>query len=230
MSEPDVVLAAQDIWREFVVGPERLVVLRGIDLNVSRGELVAILGPSGTGKSTLLHILGGLDRPNRGRVLLDSLDIFSYAENQRHTIRNRKIGFVFQFHHLLAEFTVLENVAMPLFIGGVERRQALERARAALSTVDFTTRLGHRPAELSGGERARAAVARALVNSPALILADEPTGNLDAYSAAALTDLFVRLSNEQKLTILVVTHNQAVADRAGRRLRLHDGRLYEERV
>jgi lipoprotein-releasing system ATP-binding protein len=225
-----VVLEAKDIWRVFEIGPERLEVLRGLDLTVRRGELLAIVGPSGTGKSTLLHILGGLDRPTRGRVVLDSLDVFGYSENRRHEIRNRKVGFVFQFHHLLSEFTVLENVAMPLLVGGTERKQALERARQALETVEFTTRMLHRPSELSGGERARAAMARALVNEPVVVLADEPTGNLDVRSAAAVTELFVRLGGERKMTIVVVTHNQSVADRATRRMVLREGRLSEEDV
>jgi lipoprotein-releasing system ATP-binding protein len=228
MSDIPVVLEAQDIWRVFDTGAERLEVLCGAGLSVRRGELCAIVGPSGTGKSTLLHIIGCLDRPTRGRVLLDSLDVFSYPESKLHELRNRKVGFVFQFHHLLTEFTVLENVAMPLLVGGVERRHALDRAGAVLADIGFVSRLRHRPAELSGGEKARAAVARALVNEPAVILADEPTGNLDVASAAVLTDLFVRVCSERKMTAVIVTHNQAVADRATRRLRLHDGKLDEE--
>ncbi|MCX6842497.1 MAG: ABC transporter ATP-binding protein [candidate division WOR-3 bacterium] len=223
------VLQAQDVWRVFETGPERLEILRGVDLEVQRGELLAILGPSGTGKSTLLHVLGALDRPTRGRVFLDSLDVFSYSESQLHELRNRKVGFVFQFHHLLSEFTVLENVAMPLLVAGVARPEATARAHQVLEEIGFVSRLTHRPAELSGGEQARAAMGRALVNNPAVILADEPTGNLDVTSAAALVDLMVRLSSERKMTILVVTHNRAVADRATRRLQLADGKLAEEK-
>jgi lipoprotein-releasing system ATP-binding protein len=214
----------------FETGTERLEVLKGVDFAAGRGEIIAILGPSGTGKSTLLHILGGLDRPTRGRVILDSQDVFSYSETQLHELRNRKVGFVFQFHHLLAEFTVLENVAMPLLIAGADRKSALERAGAALEGIGFTSRLKHRPAELSGGERARAALGRALVNDPAVILADEPTGNLDATSALALVDLLERMTNERKMTTVVVTHNRSVADRATRRLELRDGKLYDEAV
>jgi lipoprotein-releasing system ATP-binding protein len=228
-SSTPAVLRAEDIWRVFETGPERLEILRGANLEVSRGELVAILGPSGTGKSTLLHILGALDRPTRGRVFLDSLDVFSYSESQLHGLRNRKVGFVFQFHHLLSEFTVLENVAMPLLVAGMERTGALGRAGKVLEEIGFVSRLTHRPAELSGGEQARAAVARALVNEPAVVLADEPTGNLDATSAAALVDLMVRLSSERKTTTIVVTHNRSVADRATRRLQLADGKLFEEK-
>jgi len=227
--EPAPVLRAEGVWRVFETGPERLEVLRGVDLEVRRGELVAILGPSGTGKSTLLHILGALDRPTRGRVFLDSLDVFSYSESQLHELRNRKVGFVFQFHHLLSEFTVLENVAMPLLVAGVERAEALARAHRVLEEIGFVSRLTHRPAELSGGEKARAAMGRALANDPAVILADEPTGNLDVTSAAALVDLMARLSSERKMTILVVTHNRAVADRATRRLQLAEGKLTEEK-
>lgn len=226
--DPSPVLQATDIWRVFETGAERLEILRGVDLEVQRGQLVAILGPSGTGKSTLLHVLGALDRPTKGRVVLDSLDVFSYPESKLHELRNRKVGFVFQFHHLLSEFTVLENVAMPLLVAGMARTEALGRAHEVLEEIGFVSRLTHRPAELSGGEQARAAMARALVNEPAVILADEPTGNLDSTSAAALVDLMVRLSCERKMTILVVTHNQAVADRATRRLHLAEGKLSEE--
>jgi lipoprotein-releasing system ATP-binding protein len=224
------VLRAHDVWRVFETGAERLEVLRGVDLAVARGEMVAILGPSGTGKSTLLHILGALDRPTRGRVVLDSLDVFSYSESGLHELRSRRIGFMFQFHHLLPEFTVLENVAMPLLAAGVGRKDALDRALGVLTQTDFTSRLQHRPDQLSGGEKARAALARALVNEPAVVLADEPTGNLDVHTASAVVELMVRLSSERKVTILVVTHNRAVADRAGRRLVLADGRLSDETV
>ncbi len=224
----EVVLRAEGIERSFQVGPERLQVLRGVDLEVRKGELVAIVGPSGSGKSTLLHILGGLDRPNRGRVLLDSCDIFSYPETKLPELRNQKVGFVFQFHHLLAEFTVLENVALPLFIAGVERRRALAMAKAVLAEVGFVSRFEHRPSELSGGERALVAVARALANSPAIVFADEPTGNLDTKATVGLLELLVRLSKERGRTILVVTHNPLVAQGAGRRLRLQEGRLINE--
>jgi lipoprotein-releasing system ATP-binding protein len=207
--DPSVVLRATDVWRVFETGAERLEILRGVDLEVQRGELVAILGPSGTGKSTL--------------------DVFSYPESKLHELRNRKVGFVFQFHHLLSEFTVLENVAMPLLVAGMARTEALDRAHKVLEEIGFVSRLTHRPAELSGGEQARAAMGRALVNNPAVILADEPTGNLDTTSAAALVDLMVRLSTERKMTILVVTHNRAVADRTTRRLHLAEGKLEEEK-
>lgn len=226
MNEP--VLIAEGLWRSFKTGPEKLDVLKGVQFEVHQGELVAIVGPSGSGKSTLLHILGGLDRPDKGRVILDSIDIFKYPESRLPELRNQKVGFVFQFHHLLAEFTVLENVAMPLLIAGVERQAALTKAEQVLEEVGFTTRLQHRPGELSGGERALVAVARALANTPAVVFADEPTGNLDTRSATALMDLLVKLSEEKGRTILVVTHNETLAARARRRLRLCDGRLKDE--
>ncbi len=226
----DAVLIAENIWRVFDTGPEQLTVLRGVNLSVRTGELVAVLGPSGSGKSTLLHILGALDRPTQGRVLLDSLDIFGYSEYRLPDLRNRKVGFVFQFHHLLPEFTVLENAAMPLLVANESRRAALRRAEAVLADIGFTSRLRHRPGELSGGERAKVALARALVNRPAVVLGDEPTGNLDSASAAALMDLFIRLREERKLTAVVVTHNRAVADRCTRRLLLVDGVLEDEEV
>jgi lipoprotein-releasing system ATP-binding protein len=221
---------AEDVWRVFETGPEQLTVLRGVNLTVQPGELVAILGPSGTGKSTLLHILGALDRPTRGRVLLDSEDVFRYSEYLLPELRNRKVGFVFQFHHLLAEFTVLENAAMPLLVANENRREALRRAEEVLSDIGFTARLGHRPGELSGGERAKVALARALVNRPAVVLADEPTGNLDSTSAAMLMDVFARLREERNMTALVVTHNRSVAERASRRLVLSDGMLHNEQM
>jgi len=224
-----VVLRAEDIWRVFVTGPERLEVLRGANLEVARGEFIAIVGPSGTGKSTLLHILGGLDRPTEGRVFLDSLDIFSYSNAKLPELRNQKVGFVFQFHHLLAEFTVLENVALPLLVAGLGMDAAFARARRVLEETGFTSRLNHRPAQLSGGEKARTALARALVNEPAVILADEPTGNLDSASAEALVDLLVGLNETKKMTTVLVTHNDAIAQRATRRLRLWDGVLNEEK-
>jgi ABC-type lipoprotein export system ATPase subunit len=224
------VLQAQDVWRVFETGAERLEVLTGVELEVGRGEFVALLGPSGTGKSTLLHILGGLDRPTRGRVFLDSVDLLRYPSAKLPELRNQKVGFVFQFHHLLAEFDVMENVALPLLIAGTPKPDAFTRAREVLENVGFSNRLRHRPSELSGGEKSKAAVARALVNDPSVILADEPTGNLDAASAEGLMDLLVRLNTSRGVTLLVVTHNQEVAARAGRRLVLEDGRLHDEEV
>ncbi len=227
---PDVVLQAENVYRVFETGAERLEVLSGVDLTVRRGEFVAIVGPSGTGKSTLLHVLGGLDRPTSGKVLLDSIDVFSYSKSKLPELRNEKVGFVFQFHHLLAEFTVLENVALPLLIAGRSRREALARARQVLEEIGFTSRLQHYPAMLSGGEQSKVAVARALANAPAVILADEPTGSLDAASADALMDLLESLNRKRSMTIVAVSHNPAVAGRAGRRLVMSQGKLHDEEM
>ena len=202
-----------------------LEVLRGVDLEVRRGEVIAIVGTSGAGKSTLLHLLGALDRPTSGDLWLDGsryadLDPAGLAE-----LRNRKLGFVFQFHHLLREFTALENVMMPLRIAGVAERTARSRAEEVLSQVGLAGRMEHRPAELSGGEQQRCAVARALVHDPGVILADEPSGNLDHANSERLHELFFRLARELESAVVVVTHNRQLAGRADRILWLEDGRL-----
>lgn len=212
--------------RVFQTRAERLEVLSGVDFSVARGEFVSIVGPSGTGKSTLLHILGGLDRPTAGRVLLDSHDLFGCPESDLPGLRNEKVGFVFQFHHLLAEFTVLENVALPQLVAGASEAEAFGRAEQVLSEIGFTNRLTHRPAQLSGGEKSKAAVARALVNQPAVVLADEPTGSLDAASSGALMDLLVGLNRDRGLTLVVVTHNPEVARLGRRTLVMRDGKLW----
>jgi lipoprotein-releasing system ATP-binding protein len=201
-----------------------LEVLRGVELEVHRGEFVAVVGASGAGKSTLLHLLGALDRPTAGDVWLDGsryadLDASALAE-----LRNRKLGFVFQFHHLLREFSALENVMMPLRIGGMESRPARSRAEELLSLVGLAGRMTHRPAELSGGEQQRCAVARALVHDPSLVLADEPSGNLDHANSDRLHDVFFRLAREYETAVVVVTHNRQLAGRADRILMLEDGR------
>ena len=202
-----------------------LEVLRSVDLEVRRGEFVAIVGASGAGKSTLLHLLGALDVPSGGDVWLDGsryadLDAAATAE-----LRNRKVGFVFQFHHLLREFSALENVMMPLLIGGMPPRQARSRAEEVLSEVGLAGRMTHRPAELSGGEQQRCAVARALVHDPSVVLADEPSGNLDHANSERLHELFFRLAREYETAVVVVTHNRQLAGRADRILWLEDGRL-----
>ncbi|MFO7639465.1 MAG: ABC transporter ATP-binding protein [bacterium] len=219
------VLEARGVRRVFRTGPELLEVLAGVDLAISAGEFVSIVGPSGTGKSTLLHILGGLDRPTSGTVLLEDEDIFRYPDSRLPGVRNKKVGFIFQFHHLMAEFTVLENVALPLLVARWPEREAYRRAEEALDEVEFTNRLQHRPAQLSGGEKAKAAMARALVNNPLVILADEPTGNLDTGSALQLMGLFEKLNREKGTTLVVVTHNLEFARRAGRSLLMANGRL-----
>ena len=202
-----------------------LEVLRGVDLEVSRGEFTAVVGASGAGKSTLLHLLGALDHPTSGDVWLDGSRYADLGPRGLAELRNRKVGFVFQFHHLLREFSALENVMMPLLIGGVALRQARSRAEELLSQVGLAGRMTHRPSELSGGEQQRCAVARALVHDPGVVLADEPSGNLDHANSERLHELFFRLAREYETAVVVVTHNRQLAARADRILLLEDGRL-----
>ncbi len=200
-------------------------VLEGVDLAVARGEMVAIIGASGAGKSTLLHVLGALERPTAGDIRLNGENAASLDDEALAALRNRSVGFVFQFHHLLKEFSALENVMMPLRIAGSTAAEARERASGLLVRVGLGHRLSHRPAEMSGGEQQRTAVARALAMRPPLLLADEPSGNLDHHNAEALHDLFAELAQEMALGLVVVTHNRSLAARAGRVLLLEDGHL-----
>jgi lipoprotein-releasing system ATP-binding protein len=226
MTEPQrAVLSARDVRRGFREGTARLEVLTGVDLTVERGERLAIIGASGSGKTTLLQILGGLDRPDAGTVEVDGQDLHALAESARGALRNRTIGFVFQFHHLLAEFTALENVAMPLLVRREPRRACAARARELLARVGLSERLDHRPSQLSGGERQRTAVARALVVSPKLVLADEPTGNLDGRNAEQVFSLMLDLNHELGTSLVVVTHDPRLAARMDRVLELRGGRL-----
>lgn len=224
--ENNVILKAENISKSFISGTERLEVLKGIDLEIKTGEWVCILGPSGSGKSTLLHILGGLDTSDTGYVKLDNINLMEIEQDKVFELRNRAIGFVFQFHHLLPEFNVLENVALPLLIGGVDKNTAFSRAQEILAEINFLDRIKARATELSGGEKQKVALARALVTNPLIILADEPTGNLDATSTNMLLELFQKLNREKKVTILVVTHNPKVAEYANRRLWLKNGKLW----
>ena len=224
------VLEASGVRRSFLGGDgEPIEVLAGVDLAVSRGEFVAIVGASGTGKSTLLQLLGALDEPTAGTIRLAGVDYAELPEERLAALRNAQMGFVFQFDHLLREFTALENVMMPLLIGGLDEAAARARARTLLETVGLGARLAHRPAQLSGGEQQRVAVARALVRDPLVVLADEPSGNLDYHHAEQLHDLFARLARDFETALVVVTHNRSLADRADRVLAMEGGRLVTHR-
>jgi lipoprotein-releasing system ATP-binding protein len=220
------VVEARDLYRTFSDVEDREIhVLRGLDLRLTPGETVAIVGPSGAGKSTLLHLLGGLDRPTSGSILLAGRPIEGLPDEEMAGLRNRFVGFVFQFHHLLRDFTALENVMVPQLIAGASRSAAAERARELLEQVGLSERTGHRPAELSGGEQQRVAVARALANEPPLLLADEPSGNLDVSTSERLHDLLFRLVERHGSAFAVVTHNRRLAGRASHTLELAEGRL-----
>jgi len=221
ISQP--VIACQDLYKTYQ-GLD-VAVLNGIDLSVNTGEQVAIVGASGSGKSTLLHLLGGLDIPSSGDVHILDQNLAKLSEAQKGRLRNQSLGFVYQFHHLLPEFTALENVAMPLLIRRVAREQALTIAAETLTKVGLKHRLEHMPGELSGGERQRAAVARALVTQPQCILADEPTGNLDRHTAHAVFDLLLEMNQTQQLSLVVVTHDLELAQKMQRQYKLVDGQL-----
>jgi lipoprotein-releasing system ATP-binding protein len=220
-----MLLCAQDLTKIYAGRAEQVVVFRELTLEVGQGEMIAIVGSSGAGKSTLLHLLGGLDRPTSGIVRIDEFDITKSAELDLARFRNRKVGFVFQFHHLLPEFTASENVMMPLLISGTAKREAAARARDLLKRVGILARADHRPGELSGGEQQRVALARALVCSPVLLLADEPTGNLDQQTGDEVHALLKQLQSEEQLTVIIVTHNERLAAICDRVLRLENGRL-----
>ncbi len=222
------VFEARGLSKVFTKGGRRIEVLNALDLVLYTREIVGILGASGAGKSTLLHLAGGLDRPTSGQILHNGEDISLLNEERLARFRNSRIGFVFQMHYLLLEFTCLENVMMPGIIAGGERRDVREKAMILLEQVGLTDRMDHRPGELSGGEQQRAAVARALINDPSLVLADEPTGNLDTKTAGSVQDLFLDLNRSRGTTFLVVTHNREMASRFSRRFQLRDGILHEE--
>lgn len=223
----EVLLRAAGLTKVFAGRVEEVAVFHGLNLEVAQGEMIAIVGASGAGKSTLLHLLGGLDRPSAGSVKIGEFDLAKSAELDLARFRNRQIGFVFQFHHLLPEFSATENVMMPLLINGESKRKALARARVLLDRVGLTSRAEHRPGELSGGERQRVALARALVCSPTLLLADEPTGNLDERTGEAVHSLIRQLQLEEAMTAIIVTHNERLAGTCDRVLRLENGKLME---
>ena len=216
-----------DLYKSYYDGLTELPVLKGVDLQVKKAEIIAIVGASGVGKSTLLHLLGGLDRPTEGTIFYEGEDIFALNDQELDRFRNEEIGYVFQFHHLLPEFTALENVAMPGLIARQKSDVAQDRAKELLEYVGLGERLEHRPSELSGGERQRVAIARALVNQPKVVLADEPTGNLDQKTSEAVHDLLWTLSDQFNQTFIIVTHNQTLAQRADRLIQLVDGQVFD---
>ena len=223
----DIVLELHGVERVYRQAEERLDVLKGVDLAIHKGEMVALVGPSGAGKSTLLHIGGLLEFPDAGDVLLEGVSCAELSDDARTDLRRTKIGFIYQFHHLLPEFSALENVMIPQMIEGMGRRQAKASASVLIESVGLTTRATHRPAKLSGGEQQRVAIARALANSPAILLADEPTGNLDTHTADSVFGLLETLVSQSGLGALVATHNLDLANRMDRILRLENGKLHE---
>ncbi len=221
-----IVLSLDEVSKSYGSGTTYLPILEKITLRIRRGEVVSIMGPSGSGKSTLLHIAGILDPPDTGTVTIDGVDAWNVKENERALLRNRKLGFVFQFHHLLEEFTLLENIAMPLLLAGYSRSDSTSGAMELMEATGIAERSSHFPSQVSGGERQRAAVARALVGNPAVVLADEPTGSLDAKNSALIESMLFRLSSERKQAFVIVTHSRELAEKGDRCFRLEGGVLH----
>ena len=221
MNDFYIMLVAQNLFKKY----SNLTVVNGVSLNIAKGEIVSVIGPSGAGKSTLLHLLGALDKPDSGKVLIDGTDVFKLPGKKQAQFRNKHIGFVFQFHHLLPEFSAVENVAVPLWINGKSKKQGLEEAAAMLAVVGLAGRLDNKPSELSGGEQQRVAIARALVNKPSIVMADEPTGNLDSTNAKAIHELFLELRNKLGQTFVMITHNEELAKMTDRTITMRDGRI-----
>lgn len=217
----DIMIHCKAIYKNY----GQLEVLKGIDMHVEKAEVVAIIGASGAGKSTLLQIIGTLDKPDKGQLKINNVDVFSLTDKALSAFRNKEIGFVFQFHHLLPEFTAIENICIPAFIGGASKNDAIKRADELLDFFGLSDRSNHKPAELSGGEQQRIAVARALINNPSVVLADEPSGNLDSIASKSLHDLFFQLRENFRQTFVIVTHNQALAALADRKLSIIDGMI-----
>ena len=223
------VLECRNVVKTFTDGARELRILRGVDLSVPEGEILAISGPSGVGKSTLLHMMGTLDRPTEGDILFRGQSIAKISRTAVNRLRNEEIGFVFQFYHLLPEFTALENVMMPALCKGVRRAKCLERANELLCKVGLEDRMTHKPGKLSGGEQQRVAIARALFNRPSLVLTDEPTGNLDERTGEGIVELLFNLNDVERMTLVIVTHDEVLAARAHRWVHLHDGRASERK-
>lgn len=221
-------ILVENLFKSFGRGLKRIDVLKDISLTFRSGEAVAIYGASGVGKSTFMHILGTLDRPTAGRIIYRGQDLFSKEERALAAFRNREVGFIFQLHHLLPEFNALENTMMPALIRGIQRKEATMKAEEILVEVGLGDRMTHKPGELSGGEQQRVAVARSLILQPTLMLADEPTGNLDTKTGGAIHDLLMRLNTEKRVTLIVVTHNPEIASRISRRIQMVDGKVFEE--
>jgi lipoprotein-releasing system ATP-binding protein len=219
------ILTAREIKKTFITGKSQLNVLKSINLEVDKGELLMLVGPSGAGKSTLLTILGGLSRPSQGKVLLNSADIYEMSDDRLAGLRNRKMGFVFQFHHLLPEFTALENVMVPALMSGLQRAEATDKAKKILITIGLGGRLLHRPSEMSGGEQQRVAIARALINEPDIIFADEPTGNLDRQNAEVIHKIILDFNKSFNQTFIIVTHNEHLTSYGNRVILIEDGNI-----
>jgi len=228
MSKRTVCLQTQKLYKSYQSKAEKIDVLSGIDFDAFKGETISVIGASGIGKSTFLNILGTLDQPDSGKVFIDGQDVFAFSDDDRSRFRSRSIGFVFQFHHLLPEFNALENTMMPLLIQGMRRREAITRAKEILDIVHLSHRLNHRVTELSGGEQQRVAVARALIHHPSVLLADEPTGNLDQKSSEYVHSLLKQLNQHFQITLIVVTHNMTLASLMDRCVTLKDGQLIEK--
>ena len=225
MNRKSNLLEVSDLYKSFSTSAGKVEVLKGINLNVTEGETIALVGASGAGKTTLLHLMGTLDRPTSGKVLFGDNDVFQMGDMALASFRNRSIGFVFQSHHLLPEFSALENTMMPLLISGMKKDEAVKIAAGLLTDVGLSHRLEHKPGELSGGEQQRVAIARALVTSPRLLLADEPTGNLDMKTSDEVHDILAGIHREKGITLIIVTHNERLAARMGKTIRMVDGRI-----